>query len=148
MKPILQAILLADHVYRDAITGKHIVAGVFHNLLFVKAEHVQERQQHVVGGMQAGSPYAYISLTGVRGNPCFSLRYVSLAEDHVLFHTDISVKCDDPLETVELIAPLPPLPTQKAGIFALELLWEDEPLGSFRVRVRELTAEGSGDDTN
>ena len=153
MKPILQAILLADHVYRDAATGKHIVAGVFHDLIVLKPEDIEKLQQQAVktpvvaGGMQAGSPYAYISLTGVRGDQVFSLRYVSLDDDRVMFHAELPVKCEDPLETVEIIAPLPSLP-HNLGIFALELLWKDEPVGSFRVRVRNLEVGGSQDGAN
>jgi len=151
--PTLQAILVADHVYRDATTGEHIIAGVFHGLVVISAEQVQEqlRQQSpeqptIAGGMQAGSPCAYISLTNMRNNPDFSLRYVSLKEDLVLFHTSFSVPCDDPLQVVELIAPLPSLPTKKPGVFALELLWRDVPLGSFKVSV--IRPGGSEDDTN
>ena len=32
--PILQSLLLADHVYRDQTTGKHIICGVFSTIFF------------------------------------------------------------------------------------------------------------------
>ena len=32
--PILQSLLLADHVYRDQTTGKHIICGVFSTIYF------------------------------------------------------------------------------------------------------------------
>ena len=32
--PILQSLLLADHVYRDQATGKHIICGVFSTIFF------------------------------------------------------------------------------------------------------------------
>ena len=32
--PILQSLLLADHVYRDQSTGKHIICGVFSTIFF------------------------------------------------------------------------------------------------------------------
>lgn len=32
--PILQSLLLADHVYRDQLTGKHIICGVFSTIYF------------------------------------------------------------------------------------------------------------------
>jgi hypothetical protein len=32
--PILQSLLLADHVYRDQMTGKHIICGVFSTIYF------------------------------------------------------------------------------------------------------------------
>ena len=30
--PALQALLLADHVYRDEVTGKYVIAGTFHQV--------------------------------------------------------------------------------------------------------------------
>ena len=32
--PILQSLLLADHVYRDQTTGKHVICGVFSTIFF------------------------------------------------------------------------------------------------------------------
>ena len=32
--PILQSLLLADHVYRDQVTGKHIICGIFSTIFF------------------------------------------------------------------------------------------------------------------
>ncbi len=66
------------------------------------------------------------------------LRYVSLTGDRVLFEVEMQVKSDDPLKTVEIVMPLPLLPNI-AGIHVLELLWDDEMLGSHRIDVREVT---------
>lgn len=155
MKPVLQALLLADRVYQDKVTGKHIVAGIFSQMLFVKdgakprtKEVDGEERQVVPGGMQAGSPYAYISLTDFQGSERFVLRYVDLDEDTPIFEAPFTVSSDDRLKTVEITAPLPPLPITKAGTFALELLWKNEPLGSFRVIVQEMQIKGTSDDTD
>lgn len=32
--PVLQSLLLADHVYRDQATGKHVICGVFSTIFF------------------------------------------------------------------------------------------------------------------
>ncbi|MFH1919600.1 MAG: hypothetical protein ABIP48_06950 [Planctomycetota bacterium] len=155
MKPVLQALLLADRIYEDKATGKKIVAGIFQAVFFKKAEDLKAELEKrgvsgagMPGGFHAGSPYAYISLTDLRGTQPFVLRYVDLGEDKPVFEAAFTVSSDDPLKTVEIIAPLPPLPTTKAGTFALELLWNDEPLGSFRVTVKELQIEGTSDDTD
>lgn len=153
MKPVLQALLLADRVYEDKATGKKIVAGIFQRLFFkrpedFKAELEKQGITSVPGGLHAGSPYAYVSLADVRGKQPFTLRYVDLAEDKPVFEAKFTVSCNDPLKTVEIIAPLPPLPTVKAGTYALELLWNDEPLGSFRVTVEEMHIQGPQNDTN
>ena len=84
MKPILQALILADHIYRDAATGKHIIAGTFNQVVFQKGgakpktvEVGGEEKQVVPGGMQVGSPYVYVSLTDLRGKAQCVLRYVN-----------------------------------------------------------------------
>lgn len=83
--------------------------------------------------VKAGSPYAYISLTELRGSRKFELRYVDLVENTVLFATQFEVSCRDPLETIQITVPLPPLPIPHEGAYALELLCDGELLGSHRV---------------
>ncbi len=141
MKPVLQAILLADHVYVDKGTGKHVVAGVFDRLSFVPKKRMEEaelaKENVVLGGMQAGSPWAFLSITDVRGEQEFALRYVFLDDDQVIFQTKFTIKSEDPLKTYRVVAPLPPLPSRRAGTFALEVVWNDEPIGTYRVMVAE-----------
>jgi len=149
VKPVLQSLILADHIYQDAATGKKIIAGTF-NKLFFRRQDASSEQKHVVdestgekrvlvqGGMQLGSPYAYVSLTEVRGEVKCALRYVDLEEDRPLLQCEFQIDSNDPLQTIEIILPLPPLPTGKAGIHSLELICNDEPIGSLRVHVEEL----------
>lgn len=145
VKPVLQALLLADHVYEDKSTGKKIICGVFNRVFFSRAKKITrevvdgEIKARVKGGEESGSPFAFVSLTEVRGSVEFSVRYVELADDQTLLHTTFRVESDDPLVTVELILPLPKLPVRKPGTHALELLCDDELLGSLRVQVEELT---------
>ena len=148
MRPILQALLVADHVYVDAATNKKIVAGIFHRLLLAKAK-VETVDQPVgeisgegarkieipIGGHQPGSPFCYISVTEVRGKQPFTLRYVNLDDDKALFQTEFQLECANPLETVEAVFPLPVLPAREAGHYALELLWGQEPLGCHRITI-------------
>jgi hypothetical protein len=149
VKPVLQAILLADHIYEDRTTGKKIIAGTF-NRLFFKRQVIRsevgsggEKRLHIPGGMQAGSPYAYVSLTEVRGAIHCVLRYVDLEDDRSLLRCEFEVQNDDPLKSVEIIVPMPPLPTGKAGIHALELLCDGEPIGALRIQVEELKDDSS-----
>ncbi len=145
IKPVLQALLLADHVYTDQATGKKIVAGVFHQLWFKQfkppAPGSDMQLPPSPGGYAAGSPFCYLSLTDVHGQQPFLLRYVDLTTDEALFQVEITVGCQDPLATAEVVLALPRLPTQHAGAFALELMWHNEPLGSCRVCVTELKDE-------
>jgi hypothetical protein len=88
-------------------------------------------------GLQSGSPFAYLSLTDVRGPNTFMLQLVSLADDSQLFRSDLRVDCPDPLLTVEVTVPLPPISPPTAGIYALELLHNNEILGSLRIIVED-----------
>ncbi len=152
MKPIAQALLVADHVYTDKATNKKIVAGIFHRLWFRKPGDMPKPPEPPPGappgegkgmisvppgGYSAGSPFCYISLTEVHGKQPFELRYIDLSNDQVIFGTKFGIDCADPLQTIEMVLPLPPLPAVKAATYVLELLWNDEPLGSHRITVAE-----------
>ena len=86
--------------------------------------------------VRAGSPFAYVSLTELQGSRKFELRYVDLEENNVLFGTAFEVSCRDPLETIQITVPLPPLPIPHEGVFVLELLCDGELLGSHRVLAK------------
>ncbi len=58
---------------------------------------------------------------------------------------DFEIKCEDPLQNVEAVVPLPTLPATAVGTYALELLCDDEPIGSFRVKVDEINLQGPED---
>jgi hypothetical protein len=66
----------------------------------------------------------------------FQLRYVDLNENAELFSTHFGVECRDPLETIQISLPLPPLPVPHEGVFALELLCDGELLGTHRVLTK------------
>ena len=177
--PILQSLLLADHVYRDQSTGKHIICGVFSTIFFTP--NVQQNQSQPAGGggngesgnrsggnlvgggegggsgggrieggppttksqpiqslMQAGSPFAYFSVTELTGRKTFEVRYVDLHDNRVLFQAEVPIECDDPLKTIEVSLPLPRLPlvVLEERSYALEVLCEGTLLGSHRVLAR------------
>ena len=88
-------------------------------------------------GLQSGSPFAYLSLTEVRGVTPLMLQLVNLDDDSQLFRSDLRVDCSSPLYTVELTVPLPPISPPQAGIYALELLYNNELLGALRIVVED-----------
>ena len=69
VKPNLLALLVADNVYRDARTGKYIISGTFNKLFFSRTNLNQpvmvDGKQRLLGGMDSGSPYAYLCLSDV-----------------------------------------------------------------------------------
>jgi hypothetical protein len=174
-KPVLQALVLAEHVYQDKATGKMIIAGTF-NRLFVHRRDASSDNAPKLGqepGQQSGqtpgqepgqgpanqpgqpqpaegfhkidprsvsrvgSPWAYVSLTEIRGTVPLELRYVDLNDNVIMLRAEFTASSTSPLETKEMIVPLPVLPAPHPGAYALELLSHDEPLGSLRVYVTE-----------
>lgn len=145
MKPVVQALVLADRVYQD-VTGKKIIAGTFNRVLLASSKHCMrkeelpsgETQTFVAGGMNGGSPYAYISLTDVVDGTQLTLQFVNLGKNIVLLELALVVNIKDRLETVEIVAPLPPLPITEPGTYAFEVVCEDEILRSHRIIAEQL----------
>ena len=145
MKPVLQALVLAERVYEDK-SGKKIIAGTFNLVRFTRRlSPVQEhelpdgtKETVVVGGIHGGSPYAYISLTDVCDNTEIHLQFVNLTKNQVLFGKKIVIPCNNRLGTVEIVAPLPPLPVNEPGTYAFEVVYDGEILGSHRILAEEL----------
>ena len=88
MKPVLQALIVADHVYQDQQTGKKVICGTFNSFRFSRKPPVSEVQNPdgtkrtvMMGGSQSGSPYAYVSLTDVFEGTKLLLRFVNLDEE-------------------------------------------------------------------
>jgi hypothetical protein len=88
-------------------------------------------------GFQSGSPFAYLSLTEVRGVTPLTLQLMNLQDDTQLFRSDLRVDCPNPLYTVEITVPLPPITPPQAGIYALEVMYNNEILGSLRIVVED-----------
>jgi hypothetical protein len=161
-KPVLQAMVLADHVYRDAETGKFLIIGTFGNLavLHTQPDHPfsapseqstnaasQSEESEITGGsrsmsasefIRAGSPYLYVALTGIHGQVPLRIRCVDLSDLNVVFEGRVDVTAVSPVALAEFSLPLPPLPT-KLGNFSLEVLHDGEILGQWRVTVSDQT---------
>jgi hypothetical protein len=151
-KPVLNALVLADHVYRDVATGKFIICGTIGRfnlrpppapdaIASPEPEKAAEAQEPRLRQLKpheisvVGSTFAYFSLTEVRGKIPLELRYVDLNDNSVVFLFKFEVQCHDPLADLEGAFILPPLLAPHMGTFALELLCSDEALGSRRIIV-------------
>jgi len=152
VKPVLQALILADRIYREEGTGKHVICGTFNQFAFQKGGNKPQKseiggEEKVLlhGGEQMGTPSAYVSLTDVKGELKCELRYVRLSDDQVYFNSEFSITCRDPLATIELVVPLPPLP-HHPGVHAIELLCDNELVGLHRITVREIKGENVDDN--
>ena len=128
MKPVLQALVLADHIYVDGRTGKKVIAGTF-NRLWAKTFPSQLGR----------TVYAYICLTDVQGPFNLQLRYVELDTNQVLLgNQPVPLSSDDRLASLEVVVEVPSLPMRREGVCALELYAGDDLLGALRLTVSKL----------
>ena len=124
-RPILQAIVLADHVYEDLHSGKKVIAGTFCEMAAV------EFPTHYNRGA-----FLFLSLTGFQGKIPLTIEYVDIKHnDSLLEFGDILASASDPLETCELVVELPDLPLPHPGAYAFEVFLYEVPLGSLRFIV-------------
>jgi hypothetical protein len=101
-KPVLQAMVLADHVYQDRATGKHVICGTFTAILFSPFKAAQNegesRVQVTAEQVQrTGSPYLYLALVGVHGTVPLALKFVDLSDARVLFEAQVVITATDPV---------------------------------------------------
>lgn len=144
MKPILQALVLAERVYEEK-NGKKIIVGTFNKIVFGKIEHREENLPDgnkilvVPGGTDIGCPAIYINLTDVVDGTQITLQFANVTNNEELFGTSFRIEKSDRLSTIEIIAALPPLShcVNEAGTYSLDVIWEGEILGSHRLRVVE-----------
>ena len=144
MKPVLQALVIAEHVYQD-VTGKKVIAGTFNRVNFSRkplarqVERPDGTQATVLpGGMQSGSPFAYVNMTAVGENTHLLFRFVNLTQNTVLFANEMTVHSKDRLQNVELVLPLPLLPIHEVGVYVFEVVCEGEILGAYRIVAEEI----------
>lgn len=129
--PILQAFVLADHIYTDAATGKRIVAGTFGQIYVTTfpAKHP--------------SSCALVMLTEFNGTAPLQLRFVRLRDNRVLMQSGkIQVECDDPLAVVDLAIAIPAIPLPEAGRYCFECHVDDMLIGAVRLTATQLSTEG------
>jgi len=144
-KPLLQAMVLADKVYQDRTTGKFIIAGTFSTIGYgarrtaptEETEEPEDEGKLVATGPYglAGSPSLYLALADIYGQVPLHLKFTSLADSSVPFEAKIVITAASPIVVAEYIIPLPPLPVDRPGTYSLDLFYENEMLGSWRVTV-------------
>jgi hypothetical protein len=147
VKPILQALVLAERIYIEK-TEKKIIAGTFNQINIAQTRPMQVQlpdgstQTVQPAGYDPGCPWIYISLTDVIDDTGLTLQFVNVAKNEVIFQTSFAVKSPSRLTTIEIVAALPPMAVlaKEVGDFSFDLLWSGEILGSHRLLVRQ--AEG------
>ena len=150
MKPVLQAILLAERVYADQ-SGKKIICGTFNKILLNRNSAVQDHptdptKKKVQGGTDIGCPSVYVSLTDVVPEIDVTLRFMNVSTNQVLLEMPVNIKCNDRLAAVEFALALPPLGmcVTEPGTYSLDLMWNGEIIGSHRLVAQDTTESEEG----
>jgi hypothetical protein len=122
-KPVLQALVLADQIYEDKLTGKKVIAGTFNCIWSASFPATLDRMT-----------WAFIALTEVRSPIDLEIQFRRMAtQDVLLTSPKIPLSPESPLSTYELVMPVDRLPLPTPGIYSLDVLFEEEILGSLRI---------------
>ena len=119
----LQALLLADHIYRDQDSGKFVIAGTFRQLNLLTFPTTL--------GKSVG---AFVSLTGVANSVNIGLEFVDGESGQVLmdFHGP-EFDWEDPGLPVEFGIEIPPLPLPHPGRYLFRLKLNGIVIGTAEV---------------
>jgi hypothetical protein len=124
--PVVQAVVMADHVYQDRDTGKYVVAGTFHQL------------RASAFPCELTTPiHAFCVLTSVAAPIAVSMQLVSPDGNVVMSSSALTVTCLDPQQMIEFAFPVPSLQLPVPGWYRLVLLIDDTPRGSARLEVQQ-----------
>lgn len=128
MKPLVNALLLADHVHVDHATGKITILGTFDRI------HVRE-----FPGVHHG-PWLYANLSDFTGTHTFAMRFVRDSDGQQLaVSKPIEIKHGrDKLRHREIALKLPPLQFAHPGTYALQILWDGDWIGELKMRAEKL----------
>lgn len=130
-KPVLKALVLADQIYQDARTQKWIIAGTFTQITGPRIPIITPQI------------WVYLSLTDFRGECEIRLEIKFDDTDEVLAQTNpLRLKMENPLQTFEVALPIPPMTLHRPGIYSINVIHDEEILGSHRITV-QLTPERS-----
>lgn len=143
IRPHLQSLLLANHIYQDRESGNFIIAGTFNQVQF-RQEPPKMKSEQPVGELTprekslrelriVGSPWLFFSLTDILGTVPCAIRYVYLLDNQILFSTQFQINSPDRLVTFEHRMQLPSLPFAGFGQYALEFFAHGEMIGSLRI---------------
>jgi len=125
LTPKLQAFVLADQVYVDALSAKKVICGTFNALWGEKFPTCLQQTSK-----------AYLCMTNCRGQQKIHLKYVDLETGNVLMESsDVVVESSDPIQIQEVVMDVPPLPMPHPGSYAMDAYSQGEQIGSIRILV-------------
>ena len=128
--PTLQTIVLADHVYIDALTQKKVIAGTFNQL---RSPQFPAKLARNTG--------AYLVLANCHGELRLQIRYVDLRDESVLMSSsELVIRTNNPLQANEVVMDVPPFPMPHEGQYAFEVYCNGNQIGGIRIVVEKIKA--------
>jgi hypothetical protein len=124
MQPRLQAFLLADAVYQDHETGKHVIAGTFARLV---VPHMPGELDRTVS--------AYCAFAGVLGNAEVAMQFETETGEILTRSNALMLTCSDPRLLVEFALPVPSLPVPSAGWYRMVLMLNGQRLATLMLEL-------------
>ncbi|MCC7293465.1 MAG: hypothetical protein IT449_15505 [Phycisphaerales bacterium] len=135
--PVLQALVLADHIYTDT-TGKKVICGTFSQIWSLQFPNAFSR-----------TTWAYIVLADVMQPTQIQLRFVYLNDNRILMQSrPVTVKSVDPLTPLEVSMEVPNLPLPAEGAYSLECWTNGTMIGSLRLKVSKREEQASRENQN
>lgn len=126
--PVLQALVLADHIYTDE-SGKRIICGTFSQIRCGQFPTKFNRPT-----------WAYILLAEVIGRPVLQLRFVMLKNNRILMQSPkMTIGASSPLISLDIAIEIPNLPLPSPGIYGVECVVDDALIGCARLQVGKQT---------
>lgn len=122
--PLVRAMVLCDHLYRDQGTGKFVIAGTFTSIASPKFPLVHQ------------TCFLYANLTDFSGPAAVIFRLVDLADGSTVGESGtVKFTVQDRLKPFELPVRLPPLVLPHPGFYSIDLLWGEAraPLASWKL---------------
>lgn len=132
MKPIVLAMILCDHYYRDVQTGKSILSGTFStiNTASFPAKH--------------GNCAVYLAITDVSSNGKLQLVFRKENGDFRMEIPPWEVKQPgDRRAVVEIGGNISGLPLPEEGDYEFAVLWEGQEIFSRRLRAARMPMAGT-----
>ena len=120
----LQSFLVADEVYQDRETGKHVIAGTFARLIVPR-----------VPGELGRSVATYCALLGVAGSVQVTMQFETADGEVLIRSSPRTLTCTHPDLLVEFAFTVPSLPLPHAGRFCLVLLLDEQRFATHAIEV-------------
>jgi len=126
MKPFVNALLLADHVHFDALSGKCTIVATFGHIAAQKFPCI-----HV-------GAFIYANLSDFKGVHKLSFRFVRDSDGQQIAQSSaVTIKHAHKLQHHEIALKLPPLSFDRPGAYAIEMLWDGEWVGAVKISVQK-----------